>query len=168
MDEGKIRVDCYLNNGKKSNGKRAVLNKRWHWKSCMKKIAEKLGTEITGGSVLYSIDGTEIQDVDEIQNGEKVFFDARGGVFQLPPDGAPAPASAAPTPARAPASKYGGVVVKQACTDDSSSCTGPCRCCETARSFEKLQQRFASFCGRAPVQRVLPAIGQFVGLYLDV
>jgi hypothetical protein len=91
-EEGKIRIDCYLNNGKQSSGKRAVLNKRWHWKSCMKKIAEKVGAEITANSVLYSVDGAEIQDVDEIESGEKVFFDVRGGPFQVPPP---------PTPKRA-------------------------------------------------------------------
>ena len=33
-DETKLRVNCFVNDGRKLNGRRAVLNKRWHWKQC--------------------------------------------------------------------------------------------------------------------------------------
>jgi hypothetical protein len=52
-----IRLDCYLNNGKKEGGKRVVLKLAWNWKECLNNVANKLGEERRDDSLLYSEDG---------------------------------------------------------------------------------------------------------------
>jgi small GTP-binding protein len=83
----KIRLDCYLNDGKKSQGKRVVLNSRWHWKTCLKKVADKFSAECSEESLLYSEDGTSIEEVDEVREGETVFYAPKGEDFKTPAGG---------------------------------------------------------------------------------
>jgi small GTP-binding protein len=87
MSETKIRLDCYLNNGKKEAGRRVVLNSRWHWKTCLKKVADKFGEECGEESLLYSEDGIPIEEVDEVREGETVFFASKGEAFVKPSSG---------------------------------------------------------------------------------
>ena len=86
-DETKLRVNCFVNDGRKLNGRRAVLNKRWHWKQCLRKVAEKVDANYNARSTLYTTDGVVVEDVDELLDGETVFFAPEGEAFVEPAEG---------------------------------------------------------------------------------
>ena len=95
MSEAKLRVNCFVNDGRKENGRRAVLNTRWHWNTCLKKVAEKVDAEYTQKSLLYTADGVVVEDADELMDGETVFYAPGGEMFVSPTQGGGAGGAAA-------------------------------------------------------------------------
>ena len=98
MSEAKLRVNCFVNDGRKENGRRAVLNTRWHWNTCLKKVAEKVDAEYTQKSLLYTADGVVVEDADELMDGETVFYAPGGEMFVSPTQGGGAGGAAASGP----------------------------------------------------------------------
>jgi len=83
---GAVRVNAYINGaGLGAAGRRVVLDASGTLEANMAQMARKLGLEgRTSQPIVYTKQGIRVEDVDEVIEGEALFFEPHGQVF-VPP-----------------------------------------------------------------------------------
>lgn len=81
MSKSKVRLDVFLNNGKKEDGKRIVLNIPQDWESVLKKVSEKMKCLYSPNCLIYSEAGSPFSDIEEFIDGESVYYEPNGQPF---------------------------------------------------------------------------------------